>query len=122
MGAFKQSSLILRAQIRAVKKAKQDSDAALEQLYSLAALANFFHAKDAQSKPLNPKACKQIDYNAFAELATPYQQLGYEHLSLLSKTDIKWMTQAWGEPAQHAQMRQLHTNEWENLQTSLKQL
>ncbi len=120
MGAFKQSCLILRAQIRTLKKAQQDSNAALEQLHHLAALASFFHSKATGVKPLSPSASKKVDYSEFAHMNTPYNDLGYEQLPLLSKTDIKWMIQAWGEPNTHTHMRQLHARQWQQLLSTLK--
>ena len=120
MGAFKQSALVLRAQIRAMNKAKQDSSQALQHLYDLAAMADFFHAKTAHSKPLTPNQCKKINYNDYSELRAGYQDLGYEHLTLLTKTDSKWLTQAWGEPMAHSHMHTIHPKAWDRLQKSLK--
>lgn len=120
IGAFRQSCLILRAQIRALKKTKQDTTVVLEQLYHLAAMAEFFHPKASKSKALSPNASKKIAYDEFAQLSTPYNDLGYEHLNLLTKTDIKWMTQVWGEPSQHARMCELHPQMWYQLQNASK--
>ena len=118
LGAFKQCLLILRAQIRTLKKAQQADDAALALLYQHGAMASFFHHKGPGQKPLSPSACKKIDYSKFAHLRTPYQELGYEHLSLLTKTDIKWLTQAWGEPNAHTPIRELHAEQWQTLHST----
>ena len=120
MGAFRQSCLVLRAQIREQNKAKEDIAPSLEQLYQLIALADFFHGKIAGGKPLTVNASKRVAFEPFATLTSPYAELGYEHLSLLTKTDIKWFTQTWGEPKQHRHMRELHQNRWDTLQDSLK--
>lgn len=120
MGAFRQSCLVLRAQIREQNKAKEDIAPSLGQLYQLIALADFFHGKIAGSKPLTVNASKRVAFEPFATLTSPYAELGYEHLSLLTKTDIKWLTQTWGEPKQHRHMRELHQNRWDTLQDSLK--
>lgn len=120
MGAFRQSCLVLRAQIRDQKKAKKEISPSLEQLYQLVALADFFHGKTENSKPLSVSASKRVAFESFVALESPYADLGYEHLNLLTKTDIKWLTQTWGEPKQHRHMRELHQNRWDTLQDSLK--
>lgn len=115
MGAFRQSCVVLRAQIRELKKKRQSHSHALEQLYQLAAQADFFHGKTPNTKALAPSAVKQIDYAAWKALSSPYAVLGYKHVSLLTKTDAKWLVQEWGEPESHGYMRELHLAQWNTL-------
>ena len=119
MGAFRQSCVVLRAQIRELKKMHQPYTSALEQLYQLAALAAFFHGKTPNTKTIPPSALKQIDYQQWRTLRSPYSVLGFEHISLLTKTDAKWLVQEWGEPEHHSFMRELHLAQWNNLRNSL---
>ncbi|MBU1362155.1 MAG: hypothetical protein KJ901_25795 [Gammaproteobacteria bacterium] len=115
MGAFRQSCVVLRAQIRELKKKRHSHSHALEQLYQLAAQADFFHGKTPNTKALAPSAVKQIDYAAWKALSSPYAVLGYKHVSLLTKTDAKWLVQEWGEPESHGYMRELHLAQWNTL-------
>lgn len=119
LGAFRQSCVVLRAHIRELKKEHQSSIEALEQLYRLAALADFFHGKAPNTKTLPPSAIKQIDFTSWQALDHPYAVLGFEHLSLLTKTDSKWLVQEWGEPDSHSCMRELHPAQWNSLRNSL---
>ena len=115
MGAFRQSCVVLRAQIRELKKKRQSYSHALELLYQLAAQADFFHGKTPNTKALPPSAVKQIDYAAWKAISSPYAVLGYKHVSLLTKTDAKWLVQEWGEPESHGYMRELHLAQWNTL-------
>lgn len=119
MGAFRQSCVVLRAQIRELKKKRQPFSGALEQLYQLAALAAFFHGKTPNTMALPSSAIKQIDYEAWQALRSPYAVLGFEHINLLTKTDAKWLVQEWGEPENHSFMRELHLAQWNDLRNSL---
>jgi hypothetical protein len=119
MGAFRQSCVVLRAQIRELKKQRETHAGALERLYQLAALADFFNGKSPHTKALSPSAIKQIDYAAWQTLSTPYAVLGFKHVSLLTKTDVKWLVRDWGEPESHSFMRELHIAQWNNLLNSL---
>jgi len=62
MGAFRQSCVVLRAQIRELKKQGKSDSRALEQLYQFAAHADFFHGKVADTKTLPTSAIKQVNY------------------------------------------------------------
>lgn len=119
MGAFRQSCVVLRAQIRDLKKQRLAYASSLEQLYQLAALADFFHGKAGNTKALSPSAIKQIDYALWRTLSSPYAALGFVHFSLLTKTDAKWLVQEWGVPDRHSSMRELHLAQWNKLRNSL---
>ena len=120
MGAFRQACVVMRAQIRELKKQGQAYASALEQLYQLAAVADFFHGRTPGTRTLSTSALKQIDYASWKTLSSPYAVLGFQHLSLISKTDAKWLVQEWGEPDSHSLMRELHAAQWHNLYNSLQ--
>jgi hypothetical protein len=42
----------------------------------------------------------------------PYRVIGYQHLPLLIKTDIKRLVAAFGEPDTHEKRRERHANIW----------
>ncbi len=119
MGAFRQACVILRAQIRDLKKQGRSYLQPLTDLYHMAALADFFHAKGANIKSLSPIFIKQIDFTQWQSLATPYARLGYKRIALLTKTDVKWFVQEWGEPDAHEAMHELHQQQWQTMSNSL---
>lgn len=117
--AFRQSCVVLRAQIRELKKKRRPYAVELEQLYRFAALADFFHGKAPNTNALPPSAVRQIDFAAWQSLSSPYAALGFDHLNLLTKTDTKWLLQEFGEPDSHGFMRELHCAQWNELRDSL---
>ena len=118
MGAFRQICQILRARMRAQRKAGKAFEETLATLYHYAALADFFHARGSAGKPLSSAALKHINFAQWKDLDAPYPDLGYENLALLSKTDIKALQELWGEPQGHAHLRELHMARWQSLQAS----
>lgn len=118
MGAFRQICQILRARMRAERKAGQAYEGTLATLYHYAALADFFHARGSTGKPLSSAALKQLSFASWKGLDAPYPDLGYTNLALLSKTDIKALRELWGEPRAHTHLRELHSELWQSLQTS----
>lgn len=113
---FKESVLALRAIIRDKSKANLDYKSDLLSLYHLAAWESFC-----------PKQCESLDDPAFkvfeqipgglvAGLPVDYQQLGYQQLKLVTKTDAKMLVELYGEPKQHSTLNQLYTEVWQQAQ------
>lgn len=109
---FKESVLALRAMIRDKRKADIDYKSELLSLYHLAAWESFC-----------PKQCESIDEPAFkvfeqipggvvTDLPVDYQQLGYQQLKLMTKTDAKMLVNLYGEPKQHSTLNQLYAEVW----------
>lgn len=48
-----------------------------------------------------------------------YGSLGYEYLSLLNKTDVKWITEQWGEPSRHTTLHEMHNEVWREYEEKL---
>ena len=48
-----------------------------------------------------------------------YSELGYRDLTLLNKTDVKWVVEAWGEPDCHTTLNALHRPVWEEYESRL---
>lgn len=112
MGAFRQACQVLRSQVRAEKKNKQRHEQTLLSLYRFAAWADFFHSRTAPGKPLPAALLRRVNSSQWQHLDCPYVSLGFANLSLLTKTDTKWLQDAWGEPEQHSDMRTLHMEQW----------
>jgi len=123
IGAFRQACVILRAQLREARKAQPEQhpqqEAVLGALYHTCALAAFFHGSDDRVPPLSLSAQRRLRERSWLTLAMPYDQLGTLHLDLLTTTDIRLLTAAWGKPSQHQQVRHYHADAWNALQESL---
>ena len=52
-------------------------------------------------------------------LSYSYSALGYSELSLLNKTDVKWLQEAWGEPQRHSTLNELHRDVWDEYENRL---
>lgn len=122
IGAFRHACVILRAQLRELRKAGADQaqqEAVLGALYHTCALAAFFHASDDTAPPLSLAAQRRLRERSWLSLPMPYDQLGTLHLDLLTTTDIRWLTAAWGKPTRHQQVRDYHADAWKDLQKFL---
>lgn len=118
-GAFHQAAVALRSIIRDKRKQKSDYLSELTQLYHLAAILSF-------SIPYAPRL-KQPGYNVFAcvpfaefqRMSLTWQTLGCEKLDLLSKTDRRWMFEAWGEPPCHTTAHEKYQSLWDRYEDML---
>lgn len=117
IGAFRQACVILRAQLREQRRNGIDQEATLVALYRTCALAAFFHAPDDEIPPLPLSAQRRLHDRSWLLLPMPYDQLGTLHLDLLTTTDVKMLTAAWGKPPRHERVRQYHESAWNTLQT-----
>jgi hypothetical protein len=50
----------------------------------------------------------------------PYRVIGYQHLPLLTKTDVKRLVVAFGEPGAHEKPRERHANIWTGYRRAAK--
>jgi hypothetical protein len=113
-GAYTEAAVALRALIREKRKSSGDWSAELSKLYSLAAESGFL-LDTPYIEGIGPGynvACTISDETR-RSLAFPYADLGYEEMSLLNKTDRKWVVEAWGEPDRHQEPQHLHQSVWD---------
>lgn len=110
---FKESVLALRAIIRDKNKANLDYKPDLLSLYHLAAWESFCPKQCEGIEEPAFKVFEQIPGGLVADLPVDYQQLGYEQLKLLTKTDAKMLVNLYGEPNQHSTLNQLYTEVWQ---------
>lgn len=110
---FKESVLALRAIIRDKNKANLDYESDLLSLYHLAAWESFCPKQCENIKEPAFKVFEQIPGGIVADLPVDYQQLGYEQLKLLTKTDAKMLVNLYGEPKQHSTLNQLYADIWQ---------
>lgn len=111
--AFREAAIALRAQIRAARKSGTPYAQHLVLLYWLAAINSLW-----------PHWCDRIGHGGWNVLSSipgaaiqllpfDYLNLGYSKLELLTVTDRKWLVEAWGEPAAHRTLHDMHRRWWE---------
>jgi hypothetical protein len=118
LNAFRQACLVIRAKIRS-ERANGDPviEPSLVQLHRMAASAAFFHEKNPQlPAPLSSTLLKSLANSQWESIVSDYTLVGYEHLSLLTATDQKMLVAAFGEPPEHAHMREFNSQVWQELQ------
>ena len=112
--AFREAAKALRQIIRAYRAHSKPVEAPLTMLYGLSATESFASASAYIQELLEPafNAVEMLSENDWRSLRFDYIHLGYEKLPLLSKTDRKWIREAWGEPEAHTTLRALYPEAW----------
>ena len=90
----------LRALIRERRKAKQPYEDLLYGLYSACVMADFVESLAFEGISVHWMT-RYIDIREFQDIRIEYSEMGYENFKALSKTDLKWLVQAFGEPFKH---------------------
>ena len=103
--AFRNAAVSTRALIRMVKKIQETSERELTLLYWLAAIRSFMLDYAPRLKEPGFNVVESIPGRYLCSLPYTYSELGYRELSLLNKTDVKWLTEAWGEPISHTTLK-----------------
>jgi hypothetical protein len=123
--AFLEVAICIRKNIVERAKRGDDTDDELLRLHRLAQQHAFFYGmyRLGWDHPENKADARVGLYpHVGAAMATasdleaillPYQEIGYEHLPLLNKTDAGRLTAAFGDPAGHAVPRERHKRIWE---------
>ncbi|MBA4143941.1 MAG: hypothetical protein H0X43_13385 [Nitrosospira sp.] len=92
-----------RARVRELKKAKQDYEYELLALYGAAVMGSLFTALkfcDVQGA-YGHQVAAYVAISDLADIKVDYRQLGYHAMTDLGKTDVKWLIESFGEPAEH---------------------
>lgn len=113
-GAYNQACIVHRARLKQYESDKDKAATLLQRLYRLAAIAELLHDKSDPARQLSPPQLKELDLSGIEELDFPYAQIGYAHLRLVRKSDIKLMQSLWGRPDQHQLPRQYHDQWWQD--------
>lgn len=111
-GAFKQVTVILRHMLQTFEPQSAEYRKLLRELYETAVLAELLHDKTVDFPKLKLNQLRQIDLAEAGALDFPYEHIGYAHIRLLSKGDIKQMLELWSRPAQHEIPRKYHVDWW----------
>ena len=90
----------LRALIRERRKGKQPHQELLQALYGACMAAHF--SASLGFKDIGPvEMSSLVDINELRSVEIDFRTMGYECVETLSKTDVKWLVEAFGEPADH---------------------
>lgn len=103
-------AIAVRKRIRKKRKVKSSITEELEFLYGLAILEDLIK-KSYFPQIQGVHGANIIQYIAKSDLdniVIDYQRIGYESLSLLSKTDKKWLTDEYGAPQEHNSVNDLY--------------
>ena len=117
--AYNQACIVVRTQIGAFDDNDPQIEGLLLRLYRLAAVGELLHDKTVPAPRLTLNQLKRLDLEDLNALEFNYAELGYAHLRLLRKQDIKRMTRYWGKPEQHRQPREHHLQWWQALTEKL---
>jgi DNA polymerase-3 subunit epsilon len=90
----------LRALIRERRKAKEPHQNLLKALYGACVAADVGKSLSFEGMGL-PHMARFVDIRAFETITVDYGLMGYQCIESLSKTDVKWLVEAFGEPAEH---------------------
>jgi len=112
-GAYNQACIIERLKIKEEGTSKEELEAALQRLYRLAVTAELLHDKSDDHEHLTLNQLKTLDLASVDALEHSYAQIGYAHLRLIRKSDIKVMLANWGRPEQHTLPRSHHEQWWQ---------
>jgi DNA polymerase-3 subunit epsilon len=90
----------LRALIRERRKAKEPYQDLLQALYGACIAADLSASLKFEGTQPHYMA-RFVDINEFHPVEFDYRTMGYQCIESLSKTDLKWLVEAFGEPAEH---------------------
>lgn len=118
--SFREAAIATRAIIREKKKAKDNYEEDLALLYWLASINSFSIPYSSVLQEPGYNVIESIPGKKLKNLPFAYNELGYEKLELLNKTDKKWLIDQWGEPRAHTTLHEMHINVWCQYETKLK--
>ncbi|MDF0672983.1 MAG: hypothetical protein P0120_01390 [Nitrospira sp.] len=118
--SFREAAVATRALIREKQKSDSKYDEELALLYWLAAINSFSIPFSTVLQEPGYNVLESIPGDKLKSLPFTYAELGFEKLDLLNKTDVKWLTDAWGMPSKHTTLHEIHLDVWREYETKLK--
>lgn len=91
---------VFRALIRERRKTKQPCDDLLRALYGTCVLNDFLESL-AFEGTVSQAMTGYVDIQELQHIRVDYSVMGYECIASLSKTDIKWLVEAFGQPIKY---------------------
>ena len=117
--AFRTAAVSIRGLIRTKTKSRESAENELGLLYWLAAIRSFMLEYAPRLKEPGFNVVQSMPGRNVSSLRYSYAELGYRELSLLNKTDVKWLTVAWGEPVSHTTLNELYRHIWNEYESKL---
>jgi len=102
-------SKALRKLIRERRKTKQPFGNLLQALYNSCILADFSESLAFEGMPVHLIA-SYVDFRELKGIKIKYSSMGYKLIKALSKTDVKWLVEVFGEPADHMSFDAVYPN------------
>lgn len=121
-GAFREAAVAVRALIKDKKKTGASFSEELACLYWLAAIESFSMVYSERLTEPGFNVLQSIPGQVVIGLPFSYRTLGYERLTLLNKTDRKWIEAAWGTPITHSTLLDMHRQVWNEYEERLYQI
>lgn len=90
----------LRALIRERRKAKEPYQDLLQALYGACVASDLSASLKFEGNQPHYMA-RFVDINELHSVEFDYRTMGYQCIESLSKTDVKWLVETFGEPAEH---------------------
>ena len=90
----------IQALIRARRKAKAAFDDLVKELYGAAVMAHVFDSRKT-SFTGQYRMTEFVGFNDLKDVRIEYALLGYQCIETLGRTDVKWLIEVFGEPAEH---------------------
>lgn len=118
--SFREAAIATRALIRDKRKQKIEYEEELALLYWLAAINSFSIPYSEVLKEPGYNVIESVPGKKLKGLPFSYKSLGYNKLELLNKTDIKWLSELWGEPEDHTTLHKMHNDVWREYEGKLK--
>lgn len=117
--AFREACIAARMLVRELGTDTNEGREMLNMLYWLAAVESFMLDYATVLKQPGFNVMESIPGSVIKELPFTFQQLGYNRLRLLNKTDKKWLVEAFGEPSTHRTLNDLHRAVWDRFELAL---
>jgi len=118
-GAFTEAGIALRSLIKIKRKSNYGFEDELIQLYDIACVYSFMldYSKKLEAPGFN--IMERVPGKYLFSLSKEYCVIGYEKLSLLTKTDVKMIKELWGGPKSHQSMNELYAEIWKKYEQEL---
>lgn len=119
-GAFQSAALVLRSLIREKRKAKSCFQVELSVLYWLAAIKSLCvpYSEVLQEPGFN--VFSSIPGKVIRGIVINYNDIGYEKLDLLTKTDVNLLIECFGESTNHTTLNIIYSSMWRKYELELK--
>lgn len=120
-GAFREATIAVRALIRKKRKYSENYDDELALLYWLAVVDSFCIPYSERLQTPGYNIFELIPASVLKALGFSYSEIGFSELSLLNKTDSKWLIELWGQPDQHSTLHSKYPEVWLEYEEKYKQ-